>query len=194
VPSIGASCPPVHLRRLVGLVLVAANERQYVAGFRIRHGDPRVGRPADGGRDPGDHFERETLFVQEQRFLAAAVEHEWVAPLEAHDRLPLARLLGEQQTDGLLLQRLGSRRADVDPLRTGPGLAKQPHVDAMVVDDDVRGLEVPLAPHADERGIARARADDVDTRLFHKTVVADSLIADCGLIARLEIPGLTSIR
>ena len=47
--------------------------------------------------------------MQEQRFLAAAIEHERVAPLEPRHHLSFARLLGEQVADRLLLQRLGRR-------------------------------------------------------------------------------------
>ena len=78
--------------------------------------------------------------MQEQRFLAAAVEHERIAPLQPHDGLALARLLGQQETDGVLIERFRRRRSDVDQLRVRPREAQQAAVHAVVVDDDVRRL------------------------------------------------------
>ena len=99
--------------------------------------------------------------MEEQRFLAAAVEHERVAPLQPDDDLAFARFLGEQKADRVLLERLRRRRTDVDALGVGPRAAQQPRMDAMVVDDHVGGLEVALAADADERRIPGSGADDV---------------------------------
>ena len=82
-------------------------------------GTPAYAGTRDAGGNAGHDLERHALLVQEQRFLAAAVEHERVAPLQPRDRLALARLLGEQVADGFLRHRLRARRADVDQLGAG---------------------------------------------------------------------------
>ncbi len=107
------------------------------------------------------------LLVQEQRFLAAAVEHERVAPFQPDDSPSLAGFLSQQKADRILVERLRRRRSDVDQLRAGLREAQQPSVDAMVVDDDVRCLKTALPADADERRIAGAGTDDVDTRSIH---------------------------
>ena len=54
-----------------------------------------AGTPIAAGM-PGTTSNGMPLLVQEQRFLAAAVEHERVAPLQPDDDLALACLLDEQ--------------------------------------------------------------------------------------------------
>ena len=108
----------------VAAVLVPADERQRVARAGVGHRARRRSTgPPTGAVTPGTTSNGMPLLVQEQRFLAAAVEHERVAPLQAHDRLALAGLLGEQQADGVLLERLRRRRADVDALGVRPAPA-----------------------------------------------------------------------
>ena len=116
---------PVDVRLARVLVLVPAHERDRVAAARVGDRDARVGRHADRGRDAGHHLERHAVLVQEQRFLAAAVEHERVAPLQARHHLALARLLGEQVADRFLLERLRAppaRRRSARP-RAAPAAA-----------------------------------------------------------------------
>ena len=133
------------------------------SGIRDRHAG--VGRPADRRRNARHDLERDALLVQEQRFLAAAVEHERVAPLEPHDGLALARLLGEQEADRVLIERLRRRGADVDPLGVRPGQAQQRA-------GGRGGRRRPRRRPARQRwprtlmsdGIAGAGADDVDAR------------------------------
>ncbi len=158
---------PVNRPRGPGFALVAADESQHIARAGVRHRNAGVGRAPDGHGDAGDHLERDALLVQEQRLLPAAVEDERVAPLQPHDRLAFARLLGQQQADRILFQRFRRRRADVDALRVRPGGTQQPRVDAVIVDDDVGRFEVALAANGDQRRIAGARSDDVDAGLFH---------------------------
>ena len=153
VPLEAGEPRPVDVGRRVDLALVAADERQRVAGAGIGDRDAGVGQAPDRGRDAGDDLERDALLVQEQRFLAAAVEHERIAPLQPDDRLALARFLGQQKTDRILVERLRRRGADVDQLRVGPRQPQQPPMHAMVVDDDVGCLKAALAAHADERRI-----------------------------------------
>ena len=75
--------------------------------------------------------------MQEQRFGAAAVEDERVAPFQPRDDLALARLLGEQIADRFLLERLRRGDADVDLLGVGPRVAQQARVNEVVVEHDV---------------------------------------------------------
>ena len=58
---------------------------------------PGEGRRGEQRRHAGDDLEGHALLVQEQRFGAAAIEHERVAPLEPRDHLALARLFGERK-------------------------------------------------------------------------------------------------
>ena len=78
--------------------------------------------------------------MQEQRFRAAAIEDERVAPLQPRDDLAFARLLGEQIADRFLFERLRRGDADVDLLRVRPRVAQQPRVHEVVVEHDVGRL------------------------------------------------------
>ena len=101
---------PVDPRRLAGLRLVAAEQGHHVAGAGIGERDAGIGRPGNRQRHAWDHFERNAILVKEHRFLAAAVEQERIAPLEPHHHLVLARLLGEQKGDGVLVERPSAPR------------------------------------------------------------------------------------
>ena len=72
------------------------------------------------------------MFVKEQRFLAAAVEDERIAPLQADDGLAIPGLLREEKTDRVLLEWLGRGRADIDASRRQAGLRAE---DAHEPDD-----------------------------------------------------------
>ena len=82
------------------------------------------------------------MLVQEQRFLAAAIEHERIAPLQPRDDLALARFFDEQVVDGFLIERLRRREADVDLLGVLARIAEQPRVHEVVVEHDVGGGEI----------------------------------------------------
>ena len=110
---------------------------------------------------PGTTSKRDALLVQEQRFGAAAVEHERVAPFQPRDRLALARLLREQVADRFLLERLRRGDADVDLLRVGARVAQQPRVDEVVVQHDVGRGQVLQPADGDQARIARAGADQI---------------------------------
>ena len=86
---------PIEIRQGADVVLLPADQGERVACPRIRRRNPRVGRAAHRGRHPRDDLERHALLVQKQCFLAAAVEHERVAPLEASDDVAVARLFGD---------------------------------------------------------------------------------------------------
>ena len=160
---------PVHARRFVGLRLVAAQQHDHVARLGIRQRHTRVGGSRDRHGHSRHHFERNPLLVQEDGFLAAAVEDERVTPLQPHDDLALARLVGEQVADGVLIERLGRGGADVDALGLGTGGAHRRGGHAVIVEDDIgMGHAVPAA-HRHQRRIARSGADDVDEwRFVHR--------------------------
>ena len=157
---------------------MAADEHDDVAGLRIRHRNSGICRAGNRDRDPGHHLERDALLVQEQGFLAAAVEHEGVAPLESNDHLAFARLFGEQEGDRILVERPGRGRADVDALGVAPRSAQQPGVDLVVVDDDIRGFETALSADADERRITGPGPDDIDTGQLHKRLLVTTTSLD----------------
>ena len=173
---------PVDVGRRVDFALVAADERQRVAGARVGHGHASVGEAADRRRNAGNDLERYALLVQEQRLFAAAVEHERVSPLQPHDRPTLARLFGQQKADGVLIERFRRRRSDVDQLGARLREAQQAAVHAMVEDDDVGRLEATLAAHAHERGVTGAGTDDVDTRSIHGSTL------DAVALSRANVP------
>ena len=100
--------------------------------------------------------------MEEQRFGAAAVEDERIAPLQPRDDLSFARLLGEQIADRFLLERLRRGDADVDLFGVRPRVREQPRVHEMVVQHHVGRGEALQPAHGDEPGIARPRADQVD--------------------------------
>ena len=86
--------------------------------------------------------------MQEQRFDAALIEHERIAPLQPRDQLVLARLLGDEVADRFLIEPLGRGAADVDPLGAGRRQVQQARMDEVVVDDDVGLLQAAEAARA----------------------------------------------
>ena len=132
---------------------MAADEDHDVAGIGVGDRYTGVGEAANRRGNAGHDLERDALLVQEQRFLAAAVEHERIAPLQARDGLAFAGLLGDQVADGILVERPRRRRAHVDAFRLRSGHSQQARVDAVVVHDDVGGGEKAAAANADERRI-----------------------------------------
>ena len=137
MPSSRARLVQSTVRARLAVVLVAADERQRVAAAGIGQRDAGVARGADAGRNAGHHLEPHALLVQEERFGAAVIEDERIAPLQARHDLSLARLFREQIADGFLLERLRRGDADVDLLGVGPGVAQQARVHEMVVQHDV---------------------------------------------------------
>ena len=125
----------------LALILVPAHERQRVAAAGIGDRNARVARHGDAGGNARDDLEADPLLVQEQRFRAAAIEDERVAPFQPRDCLAFARLLRQEIADRFLFERLRRRAADVDFLRVWPGVSQQPGVNQMVEEDDVRRLE-----------------------------------------------------
>src|SRR4029453_11948693 len=103
---------PVDCRRGLALVLVAAHQRDRVAAARVGEGNARVAGNANRRRDPRHDLEWHALLVEKEGLLAAAIEHEWIAPLEARDRSAFAGLLDEEVTDSFLCRRVGRGRAD----------------------------------------------------------------------------------
>ena len=101
---------PVDLGRRLAAVLEALHEGHRLAGAGIGHRHAGVGRHRDAGRQAGHDLEGDALLVQEDRFLAAAVEEERIAPLEADDDLALAGLLGRRAGRSRPARRAAGRR------------------------------------------------------------------------------------
>ena len=158
---------PVDGGARLALVLVPAHERQRVAAAWIGDGDAGIARHADAGRHAGHDLEAHALFVQKQRFRAASIEDERIAPLQPGDRLAFARLFGQQIADGFLFERLRSRTADVDLLRVRSCVAQQARVNKMIVKHHVRRLEALESADRDEPGITGSGADEIHRRARH---------------------------
>ena len=88
---------PVDVGEDAVLVLVSAHQRDRVAAARIGHRDAGIRRHPDAERNTGHDLERNALLVQEQRFLASAIEDERVAPFQPRHELAFARFLDEQE-------------------------------------------------------------------------------------------------
>ena len=153
---------PVDRRARLAFVLVAADEGHRVAAARIRNRDAGIARYRDAGGDARHDLESHTLFVEEQRLSASAIEHERVAPLQPRDGLALARLLGQQVADRLLFERLRGGHADVDLFRIRPRGAQQAGRHEMVVQHDVGGRQALQTADGHEAGVAGPRADQID--------------------------------
>ena len=113
-------------------------------------------------RHAGHHFVLHALLVQEQRFFAALIEQERIAPLEPRHRLALARLLGEQIADRVLIARLGRGAADVDALGVLGRDLEQLGMHEVIEDHDVGFLQAAIPAQGDEVGRAGTGADQVD--------------------------------
>jgi hypothetical protein len=150
---------PVDRRRRLPVVFVSAHEGQRVAAAGIGGRDARVARDRNPGRDAWHHFEADALFVEEQRLGPAAIEHKWIAPFQARNRLALTRLLRQQVADRFLLERLRRGEADVDLFGVRARVTEQARGHDVVVEDDIRRGEVLQAAHGHQSGISGAGAD-----------------------------------
>ena len=158
---------PVYIRQRIRLPLVTPDEHQRVTSLRIRDRHTGVTRDPDGSWNAGYDFERDSLFVEKQSFLAAAVEHERIPPLEPGNRLALAGLLRQKEANGVLLELAWCGGAHVDLFSPCFDRPKQAVVHEVVVDDDVRGGQIAEAAYANERGVAWARPDQVHAGALH---------------------------
>ena len=165
---------PRHLRPPTAASLVAADERERVAAPRVGERDAGVGGRAQAGRNAGDHLERDALFVQEQRFLSAAIEDERIALLDPRHDFALARLLDQQEADGVLVGVLARRSADVDALGMPRGQIEHPRWHGAVVDHHVGRLETALSAHGDQPLAPWPGADQVDERPHRPHILSRS--------------------
>ena len=117
--------------------------------------------------------------MQEQRFFAAAIEHERIAPLQPRDNAAFARLLGEQVADGLLRHGLRRGRADVDPFCVLRRVLQQARVDEMVVEHHFGDGQAGQSAHADETGVAGPGADEVDDGTRHGGIISAKWVHKC---------------
>jgi hypothetical protein len=97
--------------------------------------------------------------VKEQCLLAAAIEHEGIAPLEARDHLPLARFFGQQIADGFLRHRLRRSGAHIDHFCSRPRMPQKPLVDKAIVQHDIGTAETFEAASGDETRVTRTGAN-----------------------------------
>ena len=133
-----------------------------------------AGTPTAAGT-PGTTSNGIALLVQEQRFDAALIEHERVAPLEAHDQFVLARLFGDEVTDRLLIEAFGRGAADVDPLGGGWREVEQARMHEVVVDHHVRRLQTAKSARADQIRRTGPRADEIDNAPQHLAILSAGL-------------------
>ncbi len=103
------------MRALPSLVFVPAHQGHRVAAAGIGNRNAGIRGRSEGSRDPWNHLEGDALFVKKQRFNAALIEEERVAPFESRDQFVFCRLLRDQIANGFLIRPLGCRAADVDP-------------------------------------------------------------------------------
>ena len=100
--------------------------------------------------------------MEEQRFFAAVIEQERVAALQSRHHLAFARLLGNQEADGVLRARVGGPAADVDSLGLRRRVVQHVGVHAVVVDDDLGLLQALVAPQRNQVRRARSRANQIN--------------------------------
>ncbi len=170
---------------------MTAHDGERVAAARVGERDAGVGGNAEDYRHPRHDFEGNALLVQEQRFLAAAIEDERVALLEARHDLAFARLLGQQEADRVLVGGFAGRAAHVDALGPARGQIEDARVHRVVVDHDVGRTEAALAPGGDETGCARTRANQIHQRL-HRGAILSRGLASAGPRLPAPVPGSCS--
>ncbi len=153
---------PVDRRRVLAFVFVTAHERQRVATAGI--GDRHAGVTGDGdaGGNSGHDLEADALLVQEQRFGAAAIEDERVAPLEPRRPSCLPALFPPAGNRSLPAPAAAvrPRRRQSSPRRAARGAAPS-------AGRGGRRAQHPPAPGTAARGrssvrIAGAGADQID--------------------------------
>ena len=128
--------------------------------------DAGVGRASNRRRNARHDLDRNARRDQLLGLFAAATEDEWIAAFEAHDALPLLRLVDEQLIDLVLRQRvcagpladihdLGRRRETIDDV----GGDKRVDGDEIGVGDQFRGSD------REKTGVAGTGADEKDFAL-----------------------------
>src|ERR1035438_6890340 len=104
--------------------------------------NPQEGRRSRGGGDAGNDFEGNACSGKGIRFLATAAEDEWIAPLQAHDRLPLAREGAQARVClGLRPATVSRLLADKHTFAAWPGLGKDRRGYQVIVNDGVGRTE-----------------------------------------------------
>ena len=126
-------------------------------------GHTGVGGRRTGAGHAGHHLELHTGRGERRALFAAATEHERVAALQAHDDRVVLPAVDEQRVDVVLGdRRVPGRFTDVDAFRARGRHVQERRGRQPVVDDDLGAFEQFFAPHRDEAGVARARADEKD--------------------------------
>ena len=83
--------------------------------------------------------------MQEQGFLASTVEEERIAPLQPRHDLALARLLGEEVANGVLIARLRRRGTYVNALGVSRRDVEQIGADQVIEDHHLGLLQAAIA-------------------------------------------------
>lgn len=143
-------------------VFVARDDGKGCRHFAMGHGDAGVFRHRDGACNARHEFKGKPLFLQEQRFFAAAAEHKGIAAFETGDDFAFPGQIGQKTANVFLFHRMVARSlADVNPYRVVPGPAQNAGIGQPVVDDDIcPGQAVPALQRQQAR-IAGARANQI---------------------------------
>jgi len=132
--------------------------------------DPAVGEretgtrgPGQQGADPGNHLEGNAGGFEGLGLLATPPEHERVAPLEPGHPLAGLGLLDQQPLD-VGLPGAGPTAALAHGQDQGLRweVLEETRVQEGVVEDHLRRLQGPQAPHRDEVGVSGAGTDEAD--------------------------------
>ena len=161
---------PVDARPHLAAVLVAGDDRDRRRHAAMRQRDAGIGRRADHRAHAGHDLERNAVGGQRLGFLAAAPEHEGIAPFQPHHAPPRAGMRDEQRVDRVLGQRvLAGRLAREDAERPSRRQGEQARIDQSVVHHDV-GPTQRLAPaERQQPGIAGPGADQMNAPGGHFT-------------------------
>ena len=97
---------PVDVRYYVGSVFVSAYQYQSITGVRVGDWYASIGRCSDRCWNAWYQFTWDTLLVEKRCFFCTTVEYKRVSTLQPDDLVPFPNLLREQDTNGVLFDRL----------------------------------------------------------------------------------------
>ena len=157
------------------------DERDGAREAAVRDRDARVGERGDAGGDAGHDLEGDAGGAQRQRLLAAAAEHERVAALQAHDRLPArARSTISASVCSCGTDVAAALLADEQQLGVGARAVERRVGDQAVVQDHVGARDQLERARRQQAGVAGSGADQVDAPGARRTlagVPAEALAA-----------------
>ena len=163
---------PVDAGLNFGRVFVAGDEGDGGGHLAVAEGDTRVSGCCNGRGDAGHDLEGDAGLHQHFSLLAAAAEHERVAPLQPGDRLVLPGLGHDQGVDLILGQGVvAALLADVDELGPWRSVPEERRCGQIIVDDDVGAGDAFPALDGDQPGVPGSGPHEIDDRCFHVTVL-----------------------